>query len=304
MIFQPQIGEAQEDGSDALYKTSILGAVHLFIPQIKLENRYTRFVAEKIEEVAIKPKILAAESLSISELALGLSNISSGHIVFFTGTHISDNEEASVGVHFPGPMYDFEDESQVAIKRGGKGGIGEDYPPYLLFQLTPRYRLFRGSSTTDLRRLIHPKDPTISLETIDTTNHELKDIPYRIGKPDIGREKNTHLEVDPAVNTVRLVGLSSGDGMWFGEDPEREQSWEFMIRNCRVDILVVTGGLLRGVEPAASGMKANWNNSEAQTSVHAKAEDRDGRVVGEDLLKRIHGFGSRGERITRKDVER
>lgn len=136
----------------------------------------------------------------------------------FTGTEGTSTAKTVVGVYFPGPMLGIDDTSTIAKKRVGKGGTGDDYPPYLLFQLQPEFRLFRGDCTIALLKLIHSSDPTVSFEEVETdTSGAVPNVPYRIGKPDMEQERNSCLDIDPESKTVRLVSQTSSDGVWYGE---------------------------------------------------------------------------------------
>lgn len=170
--------------------------------------------------------------------------------MLFNGTQDDSTVKAVVGAYFPGPLF-VVDSSGNAKKRAGKGGTGDDYPPYLLFQLKPRFRLLRGDCTIPLPNIVHMKDPAMSPEDACATTDrsgELRNMPYGIGKFNRGEDRNSDLNIDPEGRTARLA---SGGGLWFGE--ESEENWEVVVKDCRMDILAVTGGLVREVKGGGGG---------------------------------------------------
>jgi hypothetical protein len=283
------------------------GAILLFAPQIKLEKRYTRTMAEKTEEIAITA-MSETEDITISKLAQELSKLPSGSVVLFTGTKDGSLTKVVVGVYFPGPMFSINETSSTATKTLGTGGIRDDYHRYLLFQLQPVFRLFRGDSRTALSKIIHSSDPIVSFDQVETdTSEALRNMPYWIGKPKMGQERNSCLDVDPESRTVRLVGQTSSDGVWYGGAYADGQSLEVMVKCCMMDILAITGGLCRGPEKeeiqSPTDILKGAQDEAAVAVVLSQSEDDGIRLDREELSKRIEGFGSGGKTIKRENVE-
>lgn len=245
--------------------------------------------------------------MTITRLINETSEPSSGYVLLFTGDEGTTTRKTIVGVYFPGPLF-ITNASAKAKEKDGKGESEDNSPSYLLFQLQPRFRLLRGDHRIPLQNLIHTKDPTMTLEDIATdSSRGLLDILYRIGEPENGYESNSSLHIHPETKTVRLV---SGDGSWCGE--EVGNNWGVIIRDCRMDIFAVTGGLIRGVKSGGrkrvedvlevddedEGGKAVGLVREVESGTMMRIEDvlrtesQGARVVGEELKKRIQGFGS------------
>lgn len=217
--------------------------------------------------------------------------------MLFNGTQDGSTVKAVVGAYFPGPLFVI-DSSGNAKKRAGKGGTGDDYPPYLLFQLKPRFRLLRGDCTIPLPNIVHMKDSIVHMKgpatspedacaTIDR-NREVRNMPYRIGKFNRGEDRNSDLNINPEERTARLA---SGSGLWFGE--EGEENWEVVVKDCRMDILAVTGGLIREV-------KGGWGE---RTGKVLKVDGEDGsrtRWMAGEILTIYGEDGSIGRYVVER----
>jgi hypothetical protein len=239
VIFQPPMATTRENLVEELTISPVHGAIPLFAPQVILEKRYTRTMAEKTQEIAI-PELSETEDLTISKLARRISDHPSGSAVLFTGTEDETSAKVIVGAYFPGPMFSIDKTSPTATNDLGAGGIGDSHNRYLLFQLQPVFRLFRGDPRTASLTIIYSSDPTVSIDQVRTdTSEALRDIPYWIGKPEMGPERNSCLGVDPESRTVRLVGQTSSDGAWYGEAHADGQSFEVVVKCCKMDILAI-----------------------------------------------------------------
>lgn len=51
-----------------------------------------------------------------------------------------------------------------------------------------------------------PEDTYVTIER----SSEVSNMPYRIGKPNRGKERNSGLDIDPEAKTVRLVVVDCG----------------------------------------------------------------------------------------------
>lgn len=283
------------------------GAILLFAPQIQLEMRYTRTMAEKTEEIAIS-SMSETEDVTLSKLTQVLSSVTSGSLVVFTGNEAGNSTKVVIGAYLPGPTVSVNKTSSTTTKEATTGRSGDDKPRYLLFQLQPVFRHFRGDSFTPLSKTIHSSEPAVSVDRVDPDHSEAhRNTSYRIGKPDSGPERDSCLEIDPESRTVRLVGQGNSDGAWYEGARGDGQTFEVIASDCSMEVLAITGGMWRApvreeTQPTTKTSKDTRYEATATISLPQPAYDGI-KIDSQELSRRIEGFGSGGETIARESVE-
>lgn len=222
----------------------------------------------------LKEVCVDSRDMTIVRLVRALAGRSAGYIVLFTG----EGELAPVvGVYLRGEGGDEE---------GEKGG-------HVLFQLQPRFRLLRcAKGGVSFMEMIKTEVDKMSFADIaGGEDGELRNGPYRIG----GAKGEAGISVDPAGKTVTLV---SGEGMWEGDvgggkDGEKgvDAGWEVRVADARMEVFAVTGGGEEEVQSEEMEVEVEESKVGSAEVVEAGA-----RVEGEELLRRIQGFGGRGEK--------
>jgi len=266
------------------------GAILLFAPYIKAEHRFHRMTAQSIEQIAIEKAEVCSDprDLTIGRLVQALSSLaSSGYVVLFTGDATATTPEKIIGAYFPGPLY---------AKDGERSFDTRSSSSHLLFQLKPEFCLLRCvKHGVPLIDLIQAKEGGSLAHISMTEASELLDVSYRIGEP---QEYGSSLSIDPEKKTATLM---SRDGKWYEyagrkRSDELDEGWEVIIQNPRMDILMISGD--ENPPNAATAVTEDILNPEREMTRVEKLEggasrDQDLRLEGEELLKRIQGFGPR-----------
>lgn len=257
------------------------GAVHLFAPHIELHGRYTRTITQTSELIFNDDSMLTSlntASLPSPRLLQKLSDPSSDIVALFTGVHSTSTAKAIVGLYFPGPLHGIDETDLMAKARAGR-----NRSTCILFELQPNFRLLKCNIGDNFEKLIQMRYETVDIEEVKTKAN----VPYQIGYPDTSSGRYNHLVVDPGNKTVRLSSLSSDDAVDKACDTA---SHDLEVRNCKMEVFV-----FETADPIAV-VRGHKNKEKAFEHEH-KPEYGGPKVGGDELLKRIQGLGSRGEKI-------
>lgn len=268
----------------------ILGAISLFVPQPVVSSRSQttmqdmRIALEKLNHPSQR-----SDDMTMTRLVKSLVQDPHPHLVLFTGKETVTRAGTVVGAYFPGPLWSEANGGEE--KREFKAGTS-----YLLFQLEPQFRLLRWTSPhIPLTNIIDTDGDVASLEAIaasDETSPKFSK-PYRIGDPEI---KGVGLCIDPETKSATLTSIStdddSGEGVWCKDayidgdsgDKTLNKNWDTTFKLDQLDILSVSGGIDANL--------ATRRIIGAKDQARYLQEATEPKIKGEELTKRIQGFGS------------
>ncbi|OBT60744.1 hypothetical protein VE03_10877 [Pseudogymnoascus sp. 23342-1-I1] len=283
VLFQPSVptAEAKLSRAPEAAPTHINGAISLFAPQLKTENRYHSRTVQQDTRLALEKVQVSPDShdLTIVRLVQALSSHSSVYVVLFSNDVVATTPKTVLGAYFPDPL----DLTITGAENEKRETRGNNSP--LLFQLQPSFRLLRSGkpdiSNTDL---ITTEGQEASLAEIATYElPELFNLPYWIGD---GTCQSDGLRIDPEKKTATLA---SGGGQWYrdlrvDENNGSGKNWEVTVRNPRMDIFMATGGVNQKLQ-IKSITRVEGTSKYTPDTLESKVE-------GKELLKRIQGFGS------------
>jgi hypothetical protein len=230
-----------------------------------------------------------SDDMTMTRLVKSLVQDPHPHLVLFTGKETVTRAGTVVGAYFPGPLWSEANGGEE--KREFKAGTS-----YLLFQLEPQFRLLRWTSPhIPLTNIIDTDGDVASLEAIaasDETSPKFSK-PYRIGDPEI---KGVGLCIDPETKSATLTSIStdddSGEGVWCKDayidgdsgDKTLNKNWDTTFKLDQLDILSVSGGIDANL--------ATRRIIGAKDQARYLQEATEPKIKGEELTKRIQGFGS------------
>jgi hypothetical protein len=267
--------------------TPLLRAISIFIPRPVFNIRSQSNVHDA--KIAIEKFTQPSQSLddiTLTRLVKNLAQDPHPHVVLFTGNEIASAKVTFLGAYFPGPLWV---EANEGKKHELKAGTS-----HILFQFGPRLRLLRYTNSHVPLTDIISTDETVSLEAIAASDAESPNFskPYRIGSP--GREGHG-LYIDPETRSVTLSkppASGSGGKLWYRDicmngassDATLNNTWEVTIKPFELKIFRVSGDL---EDDFATRMIKR-----AEDQLRQMQEEMQPKITGEELMKRIQGFGS------------
>ncbi|KAI9052392.1 hypothetical protein LZ554_003740 [Drepanopeziza brunnea f. sp. 'monogermtubi'] len=262
VIFQPRVPSTSDSYTPPQpdEKGAIIRSLLLFVPHIVAGKRFARTISQPTEEISITPIPSRDKDKTLSRL-LGQPTVPGDCkecVVLFSGTVSSGAGTAVIGVYFSRPL------------NGGGGQLG-NASPYLLFQLRPRFRVLKGQHGILLR------DP---ISTQAGAGQQANGT-YMV---EVGRAREGKLEVRPWKGGMVLVGAGE---LLSKEKEQGRATWEVAAKSCRMDIFGVNGGVLAGAE----GERDSGYREDYGRKIEVATDDTPARVTGDELLKRIQGFG-------------
>lgn len=266
----------------------ILGAISLFVPQPVVSSRSQttmqdmRIALEKLSHPSQR-----SDDMTMTRLVKSLVQDPHPYLLLFTGKETVTRPGTAVGAYFPGPLWLRANEGQE--KREFKAGTS-----YLLFQLQPQFRLLRWTSPQiPLTNIIDTDGDAPSIEAVaasDETSSKFSK-PYRIGDPE---RKGPGLHIDPETKSATLSNSAdddSGEGFWYKDvyidgdgDRTLNKNWDATVKLDQLDIFSVSGGIDANL--------ATRRIIGAKDQTQYMQEATEPKIRGEELTKRIQGFGS------------
>ena len=238
----------------------VLAATSFFIPQTKISNRYQPTMQDmRISLEKSCPPPQRSYDLTATRLVQSLEQDAHPHLLLLTSSATVTTPLTIMGAYFPSPL-------------------SKPSTPHFLFQLQPQFRIYRWNG------------PHISLANIINIEDDLKSTEtYRIGDPE---RKGASLGINPE---IRLATLRSSTTVTFGgeligyelvcmngsdSDMESGSNWEVAVKIDHFDTFRVKGGV-----------DTNVASDEAKNHYRYVQDATEEKIKGEDLSKRIQGFG-------------
>ncbi|KAJ5620839.1 hypothetical protein N7510_004823 [Penicillium lagena] len=267
----------------------ILRAITLFLPRPEFSTRIRTTTQDDVRITLEKSTQASQRSddLTVTRLVKTLKNDAHPHLMLLTSDGTT-TPATVVGVYFPGPLWLGSNEREKCEFKTGTS--------HLLFQLGPQFRLLRwtcpGIPLTDI---VNTHEEALSLEAIAASDETspTSNKAYWVGDPErIGPGLQIDPETKSALLTSNLTDANIGRAAWYndvGRDSDRgdeapKEPWEVTVKlgqlhffrvSCRIDADLATGRIIRAKDQARYMREA------------AKP-----RIEGEELKKRIQGFGS------------
>jgi hypothetical protein len=270
----------------------ILGAISLFIPYPRGRSQTTTQDMRIALERPTQP-LQRSDDMTVACLVKSLAEDPHPHVVLVTGDETATTEATVLGAYFPGPLWLKPNEGGAGQKREFKAGTA-----HLLFRLQPQFRLLRWATSphiplTDIINTDDDDAPLLeAIAASDETSPKFSK-PYRIGDPD---GKSASLRIDPETRSATLTSNSTdtngGEVVWYkdvyldgtSDDKTPTKNWKATVELGQLDIFRVSGGI---DENLATGRIVR-----AKDQAGYMQETTGPKVEGEELRKRIQGFGS------------
>ncbi|KAK5994865.1 hypothetical protein PT974_03251 [Cladobotryum mycophilum] len=234
VLFQPSAATGDISQAPEAAPTHVNGAISLFAPQIKTENRYDKRSIQRDARIVLEKKQVLPDSSNIAMVGLvqSLSHHSSAYIVLLTGVAAATAQKAVVGAYFPGLCTDEDNEK---YKTGANNR-------HMLFQLHPRFRFLPcAGSNVPVSDLVKTEGIQVFLNKIAIDEGSAPcNKPYWIRH---SNGQGAGLRIDPETKTATLV---SGDQRWYGElnldgnNVFAKNYWKVVVQNAQMDIFTVT----------------------------------------------------------------
>ena len=273
--------QALEPGEDV--PGGILGAIALFIPppESPTSTRATMKDARIILGKQTQPS-QSPDDLTVTRLVKTLKDNAHPHLMLLTSDETT-TPAMVLGAYFPGPLWL---NANGKDRREFKTGTS-----HLIFQLEPEFRLLRwacpGIPLTDI---VNTHDEELSLEAMAGSENtsSTSNTVYWIGDPE---RTGPGLQIDPVARSALLTNnftdANDGGVVWYedvGRHSDPGEHWEVTVKLGQINFFRVSGGL---DEDLATGRIVRARN-------HARymREATKTRIAGEELRKRILGFGS------------
>ena len=197
--------------------------------------------------------------LTVTRLVQSLTLEAYPHLILLTSNVTVTTPLTIMGAYFPSPL-------------------SKPSTPHFLFQLRPQLRIYRWNG------------PHLTLANIINIEDDLKSTkPYRIGDPE---RKGASLSIDPETKLATLRGHTidahSGELVGYklvcmdGTDGDMKigSNWEVTVKIDHFDTFRVKGGV-----------DTNVASEEAKNRYRYVQDATEGKIKGEELSKRIQGFG-------------
>lgn len=273
--------QALEPGEDV--PGGILAAIALFIPHPKFptSTRATiqdaRIILEKQTESSQRP-----DDLTVARLVKTLGHNAHPHLMLLTSDETT-TPATVLGAYFPGPLWL---NANGKDRRGFKTGTS-----HILFQLEPEFRLLRWACPDiPLTDIVNTHDEELSFEAIAASENTspTSNTVYWIGDPE---GTGPGLQIDPVARSALLTNnftdANDGGVVWYedlGRHSDPGERWEVTVKLGQINFFRVSGRL---DEDLATGRVFR-----ARDHARYLREATKTRIAGEELRKRVLGFGS------------
>jgi hypothetical protein len=244
----------------------VLGSIALFIPHPVVSTLWEERGEDR--RIALEDPILLPDDVTASDVSGALSKDTGPHILLVTGTNTATSEPTVFGAYLP-------QESGVAL--------------HLLFQLRPRFRLLKWSGTQEKQMYtIDIANEAPSLNSVPSLQEAVdKNRPFCIGQ---STECNC-IRVGPGKRLATLMGF-----------PRNVENLELLKHNDsgsndmtqreNVEVIFSDITILRVSGSMATAVPGLMNSSWTSDPPAGIAESPEVRIQGEELRRRIMGFGS------------
>lgn len=293
VLFQPPMSADDQMLSQApdplgAVPDRILRAIALFIPHPEFSTRTqttmqdVRIALEKSTQSSQRP-----DDLTVTRLVKALKNDAHPHLMLLTSDGTT-TPATVVGAYFPGPLWLEANGREMCEFKTGTS--------HLLFQLEPQFRLLRWTCPDiPLTDIVNTHEEALSLEAIAASDQTspTSNKAYWIGDPErIGPGLQIDPETRSALLTSNFTDANIEGVAWYndvGRDSDRgdkapKKHWEVTVKlgllnffrvSCGIDADLATGRIIRAKDQARYMREATKP-----------------RIEGEELKKRIQGFGS------------
>lgn len=229
-----------------------------------------------------------SDDLTLARLVKALKSEAHPHLILFASEEMT-TPATVVGAYFPGPLWL---EANGREKHEFKTGTS-----HLLFQLEPQFRLLRWTCPdVPLTDVINTDDEyALSLEAIaasDETSPQSNKA-FWIGDPE---RMGPSLQIDPETKSATLMSsltdADSGGVVWYNDvgrendrgDQQAKQNWDATVNLGQLILYAVSGGIDTEL--------ATGRIIRAKDQARYMREATKPKIEGEELKKRIQGFGS------------
>ena len=286
VLFQPPMAADDEAPSQipGAVPSHVLAAISLFIPQPKISALSQPTTQDmRLSLKKISPPTHGSYDLTVTRLVQCLAQDAHPHLILLTSNVTANTTLTILGAYFPSPLFSIEGQKRAITPKN----------PHFLFQLRPQFRILRWNGPhKPLTNIINTEDDAKLLGAVAASGlPTLKSIkPYRIGDPE---RKGAGLCIDLATKSATLasniITADINELVGFkpvclnGNDSEvaNDSNWEVAVKIEQFEIFRVNGG----IDAKVAFQEAKDQNRYAQ---HATEEN----IKGEELAKRIQGFGS------------
>lgn len=286
VLFQPPMTADDQAPSQipGAIPNHILAAISLFIPQPKISSHSqptTQDMRISLEDSF--PPSQRSYDPTVTRLVQSLVQDPHPHLILLTSNATATTPLTVIGAYFPRPLSNAKGE-----KREPKTST-----PHLLFQLRPNFRLLRWNGPHMLlTQIINTEDDAPLLRAVAASDEPPLESTkaYRIGDPE---RKGAGLCIDPetksATLTSNITDTDSGKVVGYkpvymtGNDNDitAYSNWEVAVKIDHFEIF----RLKVGIDAHVASEGAKDQNQYAQDATQEK-------IQGEELSKRIQGFGS------------
>ena len=286
VLFQPPMNADDEAPSQipGAVPSHVLAAISLFIPQPKISALSQPTKQDmRLSLKNISPPTQGSYGLTVTRLVQCLTQDAQPHLILLTSTATANTTLTIMGAYFPSPSFNIEGQKREITPKN----------PHLLFQLRPQFRILRWNGPhKSLTNIINTEDNAALSGAMAASDSPTSTKPFRIGDPERkGAALCVDLETKSATLASTIATTDIAERVGFqpvylnGNDGEIADgsNWEVAVKIDQFELFRVNGGMDAKV---ASQERAKDQNRYAQD---ATTEEK---IKGEELAKRIQGFGS------------